>query len=360
MRSYSTPPRWLVREDSQVNKMLGWMRHLPDEWEWTWMLPLQPRWQDSSYEWLHARATHIDWAPNVLTDRFGFPMNDVLEVIEAGEYDIAIVEAIEHVAGFKAAQKFAGKEFPVVGMIGLYDDRDDAFYLRQIEGAAASDLLVFPLQVIAERWYERAKAMVKHTSCEARAVVVPAIFDPQEVLSHTITPIHSTCPRIFFISRISDDARTKASLFIEAVCQLRDEGVEFEVWLANPTGVDVPISNTGTDLVGPIDSREEYINRLWNADIVPVLYSLEDGYSVGACEAIATDNLLVTPDGHPGVPVDEMTVAGMKRSLQFAMLAVKGNLHHNTIAEQKEWLATNRSVASHIGDLQQQLERLVS
>src|SRR3546814_17113171 len=52
---------------------------------------------------------------------------------------IIFCETIEHVAPLAHALKFIGKDTPIIGMIGLYDDRSDDFYLKQLEGYLMSD-----------------------------------------------------------------------------------------------------------------------------------------------------------------------------------------------------------------------------
>src|SRR6266550_4336917 len=91
MRSYKDG-KWLVSKDSQFNRICDWIEALPDDWEWSMILP---KWDQCDSGWgerLPPRVTTvgIDWPENVLLQRYWFPVREIRELIEEFKPDVIL------------------------------------------------------------------------------------------------------------------------------------------------------------------------------------------------------------------------------------------------------------------------------
>jgi hypothetical protein len=186
--------------------------------------------------------------------------------------------------------------------------------------------------------------------------VVPAIYSPREVLAARPTSDSIVWrgsdkgyglkerPIVFFISRLSDTGRTQADRFLE-FCHEVDG---FELWVANPNAAGTvrqrELMRGRASMVGPFP-RKQYLEMLWGADIVPILYDRETSYSVGALEAITADCL---------VP-DHIELIGET----IEMLDRPDDVRARVLAQRAE--AMERwSVEAHIGTARRIIEEVAS
>ncbi|NDD55337.1 hypothetical protein EBZ39_15995, partial [bacterium] len=121
---------------------------------------------------------------------------------------------------------------------------------------------------------------------------------------------------ILFISRLTDERRTKAKQFLTACDELLKTGDQFTVKVADPNRSMTDDEIRGLCASAEItrfNDKQEYYEALWRADIVPILYPLNHIYSVGHCEAAYSENVIITMgdhlDGHVVVTNDNIKMA---------------------------------------------------
>lgn len=319
MRSYTDPPKWLLSSDAQLTKMRAYVENLPQEWEWMWLLPEQ--WQSEGFDNFGGPGSNVFRAEvsamdNVLEQRFHFPMGEMSEWYRDFKPDVLLCEVPEHVRAWRAVQDRVGHRCPIVAMVehvDFYEETHTAarvpFLLRQLDGALSSDKLVFPLESMKVEWYRAAQKIVKPQPIFPESVRVwPGLFSPNEVDEQRENglALKPDVPVIFLISRLSDGTRTRYEEIIGASNDLLRQGVEHVLWVANPNEAkEWQWIRSSSRAYEPHPfgerrlKRDEYLQLLWAADVVPIMYDLSRIYSVGACEAVAALNLLVSAPGTP-------------------------------------------------------------
>lgn len=386
MRSYDGNG-WLLSSDAQINKMLAYVRALPEDWEWIWtvpatrgMKPLEAQLDLPS----NVKPMYRPWPSNVLLHRFHFDMMDSIDCLndlklDSEVPDVMLCEVPEHVRGWTAAMKEADVSFPIIAMyehVDIYEETkrpDLPFFLRQLEGYTAADLCAFPLAGMQDSWKQATMKLGVESQVDwskSRIWNALTTLDPSGVCNKT------SKPTIFFAGRCSDEPRTKWKRFIEACDMLKQTGLDFRVWFANPNEAQDwsrlakcpgfeqhPYGNRTLE-------RREYLDLLSMADVVPVLYPQSHIYSIGFMEAIAHDCLVVTD--HPpsrasygetiGIQVDCMLSTEIAGGLHAALRQVargdKGKLKQ-LLGDQKKWASKHRSVERNIDKIKNDIEELV-
>jgi len=321
MRSYTEPPKWLLRSDAQLTKMRAYVDALPDDWSWYWLLP-EP-WQSEGWggdanletppNLYSIPVPHMD---NVLEDRFDFDMRVLSEVYGDIRPDVMLCEVPEHVRAWRAVQDRVGYSCPIVAMVEHVDFYDETkvaarvpFMLRQVDGAIAADKVVFPLDGMKREWLLNGAHATMYAHDGPKVAVWHGLFSPSEVDEHREAGLHLKRslehlypgPIVFLISRLSDNDRTMYEDIIGASNDLLRQDHPHTLWVANPNEGktwDWVRDNAEAYQVHPFGEkrleREEYLRLLWAADVVPVMYDLSRIYSVGACEALTAECKLVT------------------------------------------------------------------
>jgi hypothetical protein len=409
MRSYRDN-RWLFWSDAQVTKMRAYMEHLPEDWQWYWLVP--PLGQlgvgdkkdgmtvevSQAMEWFEqwtemvpagTASVHVPWMYNVLQGRYYFPMHELIRLVEKLRDsnqvpDVLLLEVPEHARAWRAVQQWTGCHFPIISMVehvDLYEQtkvpEEIAYHLRQVDGAMVSDRLAFPLQGMYEEWHKAAGDAISMQSLTTlhRNVGVSiwnAIYASDEVQEYKDLAAQGHVPIINFISRLSDNQRTHYEEFAEATNILRDQGVEFETWVMNPneakerSWIFETFANVG--VAGPpglyVKQRPWYLAGLWQSDIVPILYPQSHIYSLGFCEAIEANNLILTEyvegyetDNLRAIGVDPKDPQDIAEKLKQA-IEMEGQTRWEVLEYQKDWLRRNRSVEMNIGRVQATIEEV--
>jgi hypothetical protein len=392
MRSYKDN-RWFVYADAQSNKMRAYVEALPDDWEWTWLLP--PEDQSDARDWdrLHrwadrigVRCIHVPWMDNVLEGRYFIPMRELIDVVLGFDPDVLLCEVPEHARAWRAIQRACNamtgveRSFPIISMVEHVDfykqttvPEEVAYYLRQLDGALVSDRIAFPLEGMRKEWSKAYSHLLEDRFwLDEKMVTWNAIYSPREVDEWVGDVfLEDGAPAIYFISRLSDNQRTHYEEFFEACRILQEEGREFQLWVADPNeaggsydklqgqlGLNHVITHWGTR------SRDNYLARLHGASVVPILYPQSHIYSLGFCEAISAQNLVVTttdPQGNQLLPgVTSMHPSEVTKESVAAALREALDNHDSLIREeQEEWLLEDRSVEANIDKVRTTIEEVV-
>lgn len=405
MRSYGDG-RWLFWSDAQVTKMRAYVGALPEDWSWTWLVPknatIDSGGQPFDHTWrklMPRNAHHIHsnlFGKNALEGRFQFDMIDLdsifRQLLSMGMPDVLLCEVPEHVRAWRVfLDRYGLRKLPIIAMVehvDIYDQTrgivgdDVSYYLRQIDGAITASHVVFPLEGMKDEWMRHASAIgFAMPDVTAHYSIWDALFSTREVVDgrtehgarRTWESVNGL-PVINFISRLSDNDRTRYREFFEACRMLWERGRRFEVWVQNPNdGQPDSWAREQGDFVSKVgnEGREDYIASLRGSDIVPVLYPMSHIYSIGFCEAIAAMNLMVTqlpPDGDAlkscGVQFENQTVEEITIALDAALDIVGGadrvvpENHELLLEQQFAWLH-DRTVEENIGKVRETIEEVV-
>jgi hypothetical protein len=348
MRSYTDPPRWLLDEDAQLNKMMAYVQALPEDWQWYWLLPsgelpLKLGRLCSSHTPFHVMPLVDDtWPDNVLQHRFHFNMPLARNTLKECKPDIILCEVPEHIRPWKVAMQFEKLDIPIIAMFEHVDIYDETKVDRSLHG------MLHEWQKQAHYYYDTRF----ESEGESPHGVWPGIFSPKEVDKRTQRRSLEGDPTVFFISRCSDNQRTHWQEFIEASNELYDE-FPHRVWFANPNEAveweDLAMRCRAYE-EHPFGQkalrRDQYLELLGWSHIVPILYPMEFIYSVGFCEAIVAGNLMVTENcaSTTGLTYEKGHVKqGLARALQVPLS------NHQLLNEvQLQWVIKHKSVEENI------------
>jgi hypothetical protein len=293
--------------------MLANTKALPDDWHWQLFVPSMgdgEPWKDVD----NVSVWRLDWADNVLQSRYFLDYPELVKAIEQFKPEIMICEQPEHARAIRVAQAATGVDFPIVSFwthvdinrVNVHSDTDPIF--RQIDGFMASDEIAFQSNEEMTTWFTGAEKLLSGSLDRSKASVWSGIFDTTELDSCRIAHDPDLTPAIFFVSRLSDNPRTRWEEFAQATRKLQKKGLCFRTWIANPnealTRAEIEERFANLEIVGPM-TRDQYLMSLWQADIVPILYS---NGSVSFCEAAYADNLIVTSSNRQGATSSGMFV----------------------------------------------------
>lgn len=317
MRSYRDN-RWLLGSDAQITKMTAYVEALPKEWHHHWILPEGMRHHEDRGRFRSLPNVTLNacpWMDNVLQGRFYIPMREMARIAADYQPDVLLCEVPEHVRAWRLIQRDIGRSFPIVAMyehVDIYDETkvETSFMMRQIEGYIDCDMAAFPLEGMKDEWHKavRKLGLDRHVRT-SKSFVWSALFSPKEVSSVADALNEGDWPEreshyavIYFISRLSDNQRTRFEEFIAACDILWKRRRDFRVWFANPNEAMDPVNlericgdwfHERPFWPDTMD-RVEYLHSLCFSDIVPILYDQDKIYSVGYCEAIAARNMVPT------------------------------------------------------------------
>lgn len=374
MRSYEDN-RWLVSADAQFTKILAYVKALPQDWSWTFLMPEASQ-ADTSYVKMlpgNVDLLFMTYGDNVLENRYNFDVPFASSILRAYDFDVLLLEVPEHARAWRVVQQYAKKDFPIISMVEHVDFYEQtrvpekvAFHLRQLDGALVSDAVAFPLQGMSNEWAKASASLVPDPQVvqawSGKCTTWDAIYSPDEVsMYRPVKESHNAKPVINFISRLSDNQRTHYEEFFEACRLLEADGREFEVWVANPneamTSQRVLVEGKFVTQVGNLD-RKHYMSMLWQSDIVPILYPQSHIYSLGFCEAIVAENLMLTQTplaGWPSYGIDVVSPANIALALDKMLHVVNtanGHFAKADVGQQLEWLHKDRSVEANIDNVE--------
>lgn len=380
MRSYQDD-RWLTASDAHTTKMTGCVEALPDDWTWLWIFPEMYQCDAERGRWdklSNVDIARVPWGDNVQEARFFFPIREMKALVENFKPDVLICETPEHVQSWKLVQERTGVRFAVIASwqhVNIYDETSVPvdYMMRQYEGFLHADARAFPLRFMKDAFYEYINEEFGVTLMRSVADIWPGLYSPRELdecASQSVERPASEPTKIFFISRLSDNQRTRWKEFAEATRILSRERDDFRVWVANPNEAEPWDSMQhifGNYEMHPYGEstleRPAYLDLLWRADVVPFLYRMDRIYSVGFCEAITARNAILTVEAggvsaakqiaHPtareiakGISrlVDERKDAGVWRAM---------------LDGQCDWLYDARSIESNIEYMKRTIEGAV-
>lgn len=395
MRSYRDQ-RWLVNQDAQVTKMKAYVEALPAEWEWSWCLPFNYLCDAGQFldlqNWMTrigVKSWQFPWMHNVLQGRYYFPMEELRVLVDHVKPDVMLLEVPEHARAMRVVQQMAGQSFPIISMVEHVDFYEQtrvpeqvAYTLRQIDGALVSDCVAFPLEGMREEWGKAAVDLLSDRGQSAlddknhfvtwNAIFSPkdveAALDPDDLLEWYDTRDDKRVV-VNFISRLSDNQRTHYVEFFQACEELATRGLQFQVWVANPNeGLPVKeIKNLCPNITKIGNAgRDEYLSDLWKSDIVPILYPQSHIYSLGFCEAVMSDNIVLTPTmdgdgmsaffGPHEVRVTEETI---RLGLGHMIGRLNDGMDRELLLEdQRAWVMKDRSVENNIDKVKATIEEV--
>jgi hypothetical protein len=309
MRSY-VDSRWLVSSASQVVRMLAYKLCLPDDWKWTFLLPeldqLDADWQDVFVADRSVNIVHAKWMDDVRKNRFFVPYDTIEHVYREHKPDVVILETPEHAFVLRHIAQVTGVEPRLVSFFVHVEDRISPTWRRQIEGFNSSHYAAFQSDRERRLWikYHASPGMgINEYELKRKSRVWPGMFSPEEGERARSTPQlmfarEPEHPTIFFISRLSDQQRTRYPEFVEAVRLMNERNAdEIRVWFANPNEA---MDWSQVRLLPGYEQhpfgdrtlrREQYLTLLGMSHVVPILYANKSG---GLCEAVVARNSLVT------------------------------------------------------------------
>jgi hypothetical protein len=153
---------------------------------------------------------------------------------------------------------------------------------------------------------------------------------------------------------------------------LAEEGEKFEVWVANPNEaqsegwIRQQLEPAGVDVahVG-YSTRKQYLESLWQSDIVPILYPQSHIYSLGYCEAIEADNMVLEHslpgyEGSAAWYIEEVTPELIAKNLgeMFSWWRDRGEEVEYKLAMQRSLLRKDRSVEENIDKVKATIEEV--
>ena len=373
MRSYNDG-RWLLDKDSQMNRLADWVEALPEDWKWMVLIPkeIQTAGDPRILTSLNVDGWEMPWPGNVLLARYHFDANRIKEAIQWFEPELILTEVPELARNYKAVLKMLGKEIPVVSLcIHLDDGSDDWSYTpRQWDGLYCSDLFAFQLEGTRRQFFGGIEESSTHTR------IWNALYSPREVEAaldvDLIAEFEATVkkmPVVFFTARLSDNDRTRYEEFFKACRILEDRGVEFDLWVANPNKakpnewIERQLRTKTPLIIEP--TRPDYLEALWLADIVPILWDQSRIHSRSFCEAIEANNLILTAGGGifdaPFTRLyDESEPLLIAAVLEKMIEKLSDHVAVTDVLEgQRAWLRKERYVESNIHKVRGDLEGLV-
>lgn len=360
MRSYDTNT-WLLSRDSQMNKLLGYFRNMPQH-EWCVLIPDVDRCDDvTALKEAGVGALQVEWAENVQQARYTFDVDAMAADLGMKEPDILLLEVPELARNWRCVMDRNGRNIPIVSIINHADvftwsktfGKSGAL-LRQLDGAACSDAVVFHVHGTREAWLRAAYDVVTdywmQENVLQKLTIWPGSFDLLEVPFGTKNEQDPLA--VNFISRLSDNPRTHYLEFLEAIDLMGRGRVDFQAWLGDPNEAMMDSVPPFVTRQGPW-SRRQYFDYLWQSSVVPILWPQWEMHSLGACHAIATENILVSPAppdnrGMPGVVIKgEITGGKLAEAIKFA-LSLEGEARYEVIQSQHEWLRHSRSIQHNV------------
>lgn len=378
MRSYETG-KWHLEMDPNLNKCRAWAKHV--DYDWWWLLPEPAQLSEESVKGTgRVNWATIPWAPNVQASRFNFPFSKMVDAIRYVNPDVMICEFPEHVKAIRMAQRFLtyNADFPVVSYVDYapifgytHSDARVSTWERQVEGAIESSLLVFNTPGLREKWMDAAEMLYADGTMADAAIemssIWPGVYSPDEIDAENGIP-RDDPPAVFYTSRLSDPAKNRHPEFFEALRRVHEMGIEFQTWIGDPNR-----AFTDEELMGMApnvtklrcSSREEYLQMMNRAAVVPCLWAQDMIYSIGYCDTLAAGAISIV------AAEDESRVSGIRvpseanadqleDALSTALACWKMDTMRNSVQQsQRRWLMENRSVEENARKMVDDLECLV-
>lgn len=259
-----------------------------------------------------------EFSINAAYNRFSFPMREILAHSDSLK-DITTVfnSNIEQMRNWKFVFNYLNINPTLIGFIHYLDftlHGSSQFLFRLIDGIDCCDRCFFFSEELYSTFFSYVeKYLTKVFILKLKnksGIIQNMIFNETELLKNKSSFIKKDKKQIFFTSRCSDNERTHWIDFVQYMKKLYTERQDFEVFLANPSHQNKEVIEEhlqGANFISfastPL-TRQEYIQRLWTANIVPFLYETKKFPSIGIYEAAFCDNYVLEL-GHEFKTLDE-------------------------------------------------------
>jgi hypothetical protein len=373
MRNYETG-KWHLEMDPNLMKDRAWIQATP-EWDWYIFTPQDDDLSRESGKGLpklrNVVQIPLPWAPNVQTSRINFPFKQVASAIRCFKPEAIILESPEHALPIRMIQDFYDMDFPVFSYVNYLEGRPESHKhlgttMRFLEGAIVSDRLVFNTEGLLN--YFMAKYVNPLTGFAFHNVTLwPGVYTPAEVDAEKFR-IPADPPAIFYTSRLSDPKKNRHPEVFEALKSMASRKMPFQVWVGNPNDAmgeeEIRNSCPNVTKIG-CNSREEYLQMVNEAAVIPTMWPQDKIYSIGYCDALAGGAMSVVAREGGGqlggfcIPANA-DVPAITRALEIALLAWYDPTTRVAKQEsQREWLMRERSVEENIDVMVEEVESFV-
>jgi hypothetical protein len=342
-RSYTTG-KWILMKDAHIKVIKNQMQVLNRFEEFKFLIILPPLEQieditcykelfyEEFFSTIDLTVVIMNACKNVAYNRFHFDMNELLtDKVFILDVDYVITDVPETARNFKMFFSL-NKKFPKlivnVHYIDIYLENqitpgESNYFWRQLDGIICADKVTFFTRQMLKDYFEYAAGLVDINLIESLkrkcSVQDYMIISEYEMKLHRKPKAENKI--IFFISRCSDDKRTKWKEFITIMKELRKQRQDFEVFIANPTQIDNQLIRNETENADyfripeiPL-TRKEYIELLWQSHCVPLFYDIGNNISIGFYEAMFCENVPV----QLGVDFDNMDKDNLLKAFNVAL-----------------------------------------
>lgn len=388
VRSYQTG-LWHLESCSMMVRMRAVVHHMPSKWEWLWMLPPEEMCSDDSDKTIPdgVSIARIPWGQDVHANRWMFPADDVMLLMEVFKPDMVYAECSEHVASIRYCLDKANlKDSKIMTQIGYVPMHSGGYtvspdpIVRQFEGAEIANAVIFNSDVEQQEWY----GIVKRRGLSVRGTALPLVwnglYDPDDVKMYRDDGRElgkkyfgaDEIPRIFYAGRMADPYRTHYKALMIALDRLKQDGKDFRLWVGNPNEAwtwencrklpnyeEMPFGEK------PM-SRRQYLLTLWAANIVPVIIP---NRTASFCEAVETDNIVLSSDligfdGEVGKGIiatpleedDEKDSDAIYQSMTTALERIQRDDLKGIYRKQSRWVSKTHAVHKQSEEIQADFE----
>jgi hypothetical protein len=317
-RSYSSG-KWSLLKDGHIGMIKNQIKTLLkyDEYTFSLIVPQLSDIEDiDNYEKLffedEFKKIKIHFFPfklskNVAYNRFHFDMNQFMLI---DDFDLIITDVPELTRNIKMHYVLQKKNIKIISNVHYLDIYPENqvvngisnYFWSQLNGLICSDAITFLTKKYYQDFFDYAKKYVTNeilVPLIEKSVVLDFMAFSEDSLN-LFKKEKNNEKIIFFISRCSDDKRTKWREFILSVKLLRKLRQDFKVFIANPTHINSEelskeIGDAFDYISFPLNefSKQDYVEKLWESHCVPLLYDIRNNLAVGFYEAMFCNNVPV-------------------------------------------------------------------
>jgi len=342
-RSYTTG-KWILMKDAHIKVIKNQMQVLNQFEEFKFLIILPPldqvedvtSYKDVFYEEFFDKIdlsiVIMNASKNAAYNRFHFDMNELLVnrnfLLDVDYILTDIPETARNFKMFYILNKKSPKLVVNVHYIDIYPENqitlgESNYFWRQLDGIICADKVTFFTKQMMKDYFDYAVGLVDEDLIEKleRKCSVQDYMIISEYEMKLYKKLKVEKKIVFFISRCSDDKRTKWKEFIAVMKELRKQRQDFEVFIANPTQIDNQLIRNETEnadyfrIPEKALTRKEYIELLWQSHCVPLFYDIGNNISIGFYEAMFCENVPV----QLGVDFDNMDKDNLLKAFNVAL-----------------------------------------
>jgi hypothetical protein len=343
------------------NTILEWKKHRPDDVFFI-LLPSEFDNPDSLHNILPdgtlnaAPIFYDNYVVSARINRYNFPMNEFIDILDIEEFDLVINDVIEITPNFRQMFKVHFNYEPkIISNIRHVDEGIKSGYiLSVIDGIYKSDLVT----ILSDSMKKRLRKQMTHASIDFRVadnlmkyieVFEPSISESEikKYKNSFLMKNHINMDKkiITFHGRLSkgEENRTNWDKFFEAIFSLRAQRTDFEVYFTDP--------NNSMSLTYEVDwihtiekDREEFFNLLHKTDIIVSLMDVEGFGGISIREALLMGCRPIIPfkdeykkmtyEAYHGFTHSPVTVADLEYRLNWAL---DRGIHGKCITSEREY-----------------------